>query len=547
MRVAIGLFFLGLLLRVLFVLAGPDGGAAWHIGFKGDAPVWQDLAARLATGTPDAELRLPWRSPGMLWLVSLLWDGQGSAWLPRVVCLVAGAMVAPLLWLLLRPVTSVATAIVAAGICAVSSNMLLICSGVHVEAPYLALVLWTLCDQQRLPSAGPWLPLRWGAVHGLLCLLRAEHLLSFALLLLVGRAAGARWRALGVAVLACAAVLLPWQFVAASKVAAFNTESPPRVTLSLPWDDAAAARVEALPAFVQADVFELVDATVRHRGGGRVTVADLAIVEEAYGAWPAPLPYPVIALNGPVNFWLANTPEAYAGTHWDAMQRPPPLADGGERFPPALVARAGEPRGFTLGYPPHLDRVLHGYSHGIDEMLADPAAAAARVLGKLARGVEGATGGIGGYALPVGLSGVRHQTDLTQASGDAGSVWSALVLAVAALGLWRLRRERRLWPLAAFAASKVVIIAAFFGYARHGALCLPLVAVGVGATWSLCAERVRLLRSPWLGAAFAVVIVVVDATRLAGVGATVDGRPAVAGEPFPPNEYAPRTIEFHRR
>ena len=98
------LFVFGLLMRLLFWSAGPDGGLGWHVGFQGDAPVWQNLALRLANDVPDAELRLPWRAPGMLWLVAALWDGGGLTWPVQLVFVVAGACIAPLVWLLTRDV-----------------------------------------------------------------------------------------------------------------------------------------------------------------------------------------------------------------------------------------------------------------------------------------------------------------------------------------------------------------------------------------------------------------------------------------------------------
>ena len=116
---ALVLFAVGLLARLLFVTAGPDGGPGWHIGFQGDAPVWQSLAQKLAHGQLDDELRLPWRPPGMTWLVAALWDGEAArvtALRTLMACL--GASVAPLLWLWLRRHVAPPTALLAAGLCA---------------------------------------------------------------------------------------------------------------------------------------------------------------------------------------------------------------------------------------------------------------------------------------------------------------------------------------------------------------------------------------------------------------------------------------------
>ncbi len=249
-RVALLLFVFGLLLRVLFVVAGPDGGAGWHVGFQGDAPIWQDQAARLASGNLDAELRLPWRAPAMLWLVSALWDGADSSWPLRTVFLVAGAATAPLLYWLLRRAVDGPTAVLAAGLCAASANLMLLASSAQVAALYVPLALLALVLQARLtasPRAAT--AVAWGVLHGVTSLLRTENLVCFAVLAAVARAGGVRWRPLLLAASACGLVLLPWQVVAMRKVRAFNEAPVPVPPLSLPWDADALASVRALPGF----------------------------------------------------------------------------------------------------------------------------------------------------------------------------------------------------------------------------------------------------------------------------------------------------------
>jgi hypothetical protein len=81
---ALALFTFGLVLRLLFVWATPDGGTGWHVAFQGDAPIWHDLAAKLAANVPDDLLRLPLRPPAMQWFVALLWNGDPArVWLVR--------------------------------------------------------------------------------------------------------------------------------------------------------------------------------------------------------------------------------------------------------------------------------------------------------------------------------------------------------------------------------------------------------------------------------------------------------------------------------
>ena len=88
----LALFTFGLVLRLLFQAATPDGGVGWHVGFQGDAPAWQDLAARLAQGVPDVELTLPLRPPGMIQGLAWLWNGEGATVGPvRLLFVVLGA------------------------------------------------------------------------------------------------------------------------------------------------------------------------------------------------------------------------------------------------------------------------------------------------------------------------------------------------------------------------------------------------------------------------------------------------------------------------
>ena len=542
--VAIVLFALGLAAQLLFCLAGPDGGPGWHIGFQGDAPVWQDLAHKLARGIADDELRLPWRPPGMQWLVAALWNGDPATVLPlRLLMSVAAAAIAPLSWLWLRAHVTRPTALLSAGICALASNVLLLGSGVHVETIYLAAVLATLPLQDRLTGrTSPPIALTWGAVHGLLCLLRAEHILTLLALALVARCNRASWLTLALGCVGSAAVLVPWQLHANAQIDAYNQGTPALPPAALPWDAEALARVRTLPAFQQVPVYLFVTDTARTRGKRRVATGDLEVIHEAYGCWPEPLPHAFVALYGGLNFFLGNSAEAGGGFSRAALDRPPPLTGGDARFPAGL--RQVLPRGGQLafGYPPHLDAVVHGTRKGFAELAADPLGAVARITTKLWHAAEGATFGLGGYALPIGLSGQRRQVDLVTATGAWAATWRTLQLLGAATGLWWLRRHRALWPLFAFAITKVLVTAGWFGYARQGALCLPLVALGLASliehTPSLRSWSIR----RWLIVALAVLAL--EGVRAATTAAAVDGRPVQAGEPFGANDFSTRKLTF---
>lgn len=540
------LFAIGFVLRALFVLAGPDGGASWNISLQGDAPVWQDLAQKLARGIADEEFKMPWRPPGMQWFVSALWNGEPAAvGCVRWLFVGIGASVAPLLWLLLRGHVDRTVAFAAAALCAVASNLIVLSSGLHVESLYLALVLVALLLQQQVVQAGIGIralgfAVVLGALHGALCLLRAEHVLTVVVLLPLAKRAGASWLALLLTTFAAAGVIAPWQLRANAMIDAYNAGAPELPRGLLPWDPAAITALRALPSFQQMPTFGFVSDAVRVRGGKQVTAADLEIVREAYGCFPEPLPHAFVALYGGLNFFLANTPEADAGFSRTALDRAPALVGGDARYPPGL--RNVLPKGGQLafGYPPHLDAVVHGTSRGLRELTSDPLGGAWRTAKKAWHAIEGMTGGAGGYALPISLSGTRRQVDLVTATGGLANLWRVLLLGAAAFGWWQLRRNPALWPLLAFAATKLVVLLAYFGYARQGALCLPAFAVGVAAACApLLRGRVR------LGAALLLTLVAIEGVRTVTLdGATVDDQPVTRGEPFGPQDFSTRAVRF---
>ncbi|HEX5051742.1 MAG TPA: glycosyltransferase family 39 protein [Planctomycetota bacterium] len=555
MRTAVVLFVFALAMRLLFWVATPDRGGAWSVCLQGDAPLWQQLADKVATGQPDELLLLPLRPPGMQWLVTLLWNGDAAtAWRLRLLFVVLGAAIAPLVWLLLRAHVAPAVAAFAAGLCAACTNLIVLGSGLHSELPYLVLFLLTLFVQERLHARPAiWLALTFGALHAAGCLLRAEHALTFVpLLALLAWQRAPRWhRSTLVAASSFVLCLVPWHLVAWSSIDTYNVSGalplPDAGALTprgLPWDRDAIAAVRQLPGFQQWPITHFVEDTVAVRGGHSVRAADLEIVREAYGCWPEALPHAFVCLYGGLNFFLGNSREADGGFSQQALDRAPPLAGGDARYPPGLRQVLPHDGQLALSYPPHLDLLVHGYRRGLAELWADPIGGAARIGTKLWHGLEGAAGGLGSYALPIGLSGVRRPVDMVTAEGAWPAIFRLGWLAVALAGLWPLRRERFLAPWLVFAATKVVVLMAFFGYARQGTLCIPLLSLGIAAAW----HRWLLPRWPWTGrartaAVVAVVLLALELVRCSGTGVSIDSSP-VTGAPPPTVDHSQHRVSF---
>jgi hypothetical protein len=534
-RIALLLFLASLGVRLCFWLATPDRALPFQLAYQGDAPRWQQLAAPVAEHSNDYEAVLPWRPPAMTWLVRALGEGTPKVDTPQPVpaprtrglLVVLGSTLAPLLWLLLRRQLPAPTAALAAWITALAHPLVVLGSGVHSEVPYLfvftvSLFAWAPMWARFAPAAA----LVFGALQGLDCLFRADHVLTAALLLvalLVARGAPWRRRNAIVAALAGALALLPWHLHARAIVDDYDTLHAPALPLpgALPWDGPALAAVRALPAFAQEATFRVVDATVRVRGGSRVGAADLAVLDEAYECRPEPIAPPLVAIYGPLNFFLANTPEADGGFARRALDRRPPLHGGPSRYPPGLVD--GLPA-LALDYPPHLQALNHGYALGLRELAADPLGAAARCWRKLVFGWQGAAATFGSAALPLGTAGERRSVDLTTPTGVAASAWRLLLLALAAAGAWRLRRERALLPWAVWLLAKALTLLLFFGYARLGALTIPALAPAwAAAILALCAR----LPAAWprrLAWAALAVLAVAELLRVAAPPAqTVNG------------------------
>jgi hypothetical protein len=284
---------------------------------------------------------------------------------------------------------------------------------------------------------------------------------------------------------------------------------------------------------------------VAHRSGTRVGADDFRILEEAFGSAPRPLaPFVFVSAYGPLNFALANHPAARGGFSRAALEDAPPLWGGPGRYPRDLAGAS--PSDLTLAYPPHLRLVNDGYGVGASWIAANPGRFARLLARKLAIFGSGVTLGLTGYNLPLGLSGLRRAVDLvTPPNGWLPALWSLLVLGASAFGVTRGWQRPALTPWLLYAGSKLLATVLFFGYARQGALVLPVVLV-----------LVALALEPWFSStpaprvAILLLVLLALATALEGVrflshpAVSIGGRPIETADPTPPDLFLDQLVEY---
>ena len=164
-----------------------------------------------------------------------------------------------------------------------------------------------------------------------------------------------------------------------------------------------------------------------------------------------------------------------------------------------------------------------------------PADALAHAGRKLRIFWSGAALGLTGWDLPLGLPRLRRAVDL--AVPDPGwrtAAWSAVLLIGCSLGVAAAWRRPALYPWLFFAVSKLVVTAAFFGYARQGALVFPVVALLLGLAAARWIPAVRGARPDEVvritALALAALLVVEGIRALRPPALAVDGRPLEAGD-----------------
>lgn len=567
------LFLLALVLRLLFWQATADRTWPHTVYYHGDALTWLDYASALQADQPF-EQGLPLRPPGNAYLIAALWDGSpgGIAFLKIVWCTFGALAVAVLYQAALRAF-GFQVALPAGLLCAVASPLLILSTSLNNETPYLLVAACLLALAKGLaerPSAGRLVA--WGALNAAACLLRAEHLLF---VVLATAAVVAAWRRhdrvgmrprvalrrLAILGAAFALALAPWQWQAWRAARDFNRveaplpaatalamESLERDLAFLHWDADALARRAELPAFCRRALSNFVALTVAQRGGKAIRGEDFAILEQAFGSWPEPISeYPLLVLYGGLNFYLANNPtsDGYFGRL--ALELPPLLEGGAQRYPAMLIGGLPPPD-LALTYPPHLEAVNHGYALGWRWIARHPGQFAGLAVKRLVQFWRGAAAGVGGFNLPGGLSGVRQRVDLVVSDHGVATLWALLWAAGFVVGLAWAMRQPAAWPWLAFFATHLVANLFFFGYARLGALAAPVVftltlaglAPLLAKLWPAPAQALR------AAAAIGGILLLLEAGRtfITPPKPQLDGRGIENGDPWPPDVHDPRRLEL---
>ncbi len=556
---AAGLFLASAITRLLFWQATPDRSWPWSAYYKGDAPLWLDYARAMQLGQPF-ELGLPIHPPGTAWLVALLWNGEpsGIAWL-RLAWLLVGALIPPLVFLAVERSFGMRIAAFAGAFCAISTGLLMLSTSIDSETPYLIVVVLSLWFVRDLLEGPRIMRLAaWSALNAVACLVRVDHLLFFLLALVffaivwIRRGEKAIARVL-LSLLFFVLPLIPWHHSAWSAIRRFN-EVPRQLSpteeqaissversLAMPWTAGGQQRREELPAFVRRTASAFVLATVYYRGGREIRAEDFAILEEAFGYFPRPLRrFPFVSLYGPLNFALANNARANGGFDRSLLEEPPPLAGGAHAYP-AFLVQGLPPAQLTFFYPPHLRLFNDGYSIGWRWIAQNPRDFANLAMRKATIFWSGAAHGLTGYGFPSRLSGTRRAVDIVIADSSAfTATWRIALLLLALAGIAAGWRAPDLWPWLFFLASKLVVSVLFFGYARLGALTIPVIALLL----ALATQRL-LARIP--ATALAVILllaIAADAVRVATKPTLlIDSQPAFSIDSDPPDLYRDQRVD----
>ena len=560
-------FVLALILRLLFWQATPDSSWPHSALYKGDAPSWVEQARAIADARPY-EFDLPLRPPGAAYLIAFFWGDGGSIATLKLVWILLGAAAVGLLYRAAARDFGSTAGLVCGLVCAGSTGLMILSTSLNNETPYLVLVAgcmvcWAPLVRRPMRS----LVAAWAALNAAACLMRVEHIgfcfLASAFAAVFWLRDRPRRQVFGhctLGLLVFVIVLAPWHVQSWRAIQRFNnierSLSPPvevalqqveQALVGIEWTEDAERLRAQLHAFCRRESASFVAATVAVRGRNRVTAADFGILDEAFGSIPAPLPArPFVTFYGGLNFYLANNPDAGVGFNRVPLERPPPLAGGARRYPQFLVSGL-PPADLALSYPPHLEIVNRGWALGGKWLAGHPGEAFGRIIQRLTSFWRGAATGIGGANIPVGLSGRRGPADMVNPkSSSASAVWRLAWLVIAGYGLIIGLREDALAmvPWLVFLLSKVIAATAFFGYIRHGASVVPVMALFAGLAAVRLTQGGGWPRTRSIAPiAAATLLIVLEITRwLLGPQIMIDGRSIASGDPWPLDQHVERTV-----
>jgi hypothetical protein len=199
------------------------------------------------------------------------------------------------------------------------------------------------------------------------------------------------------------------------------------------------------------------------------------------------------------------------------------------------------PAQLTFFYPPHLRLFNEGYTLGGRWIAQHPRDFARLAARKAAIFWSGAAHGLTGYGAPLGLSGTRRAVDLVVAdAGPLAMAWRIALLLVALAGVAASWRTPALWPWLLFLITKLAVSVLFFGYARHGATVIPVLALLLALFARRFLDRIPITAL----AAILLLAIAVDAVRVATRPAVlIDGRPAAGIDPDPADLHRDQRVD----
>ncbi|MCI0630538.1 MAG: hypothetical protein L0Y44_07790 [Phycisphaerales bacterium] len=485
--IAASVFALALTVRLMFLFSSPDRHWPHSVFYEGDAPEWVRYAAALDEGRPY-EFDLPLRPPAVAYLIHWLAPGMASQALAgtrasfiafKVLWCVLSATTCALAYLAFAKQFGRRIALMAASLCVFSFASYVTAASLNNETPYgFILIMIVVGWLGLLERPMTWLAILVGALHGIATLLRPEHTLL--LMMMVAYAAwiwlrsspgvpnhpataSLKRKALMLAMVALTSicVCLPWSVRGSLAVARFNhtsTDSPNYDQAKVVWTPEARAAIDSLPAFARLGNFAFIDALAQANNKQTVTAQDVNdFFTKVFGYVPQPMSrWVLVSIKGPLDFALANHPEARGGFSRAALIRP----------------NEPEPK-LLLGRPDHLRLINDGYSVGLGYIKSDPGAWLANVGRKLSNFVDGIALGFTSLNWPIGLEGVRRPIDMIAPEPGDAQFWQFIVLTLIGLGLALAvaRRTGGVWII--LIGYKVVITILFYGYARQAVSIAP--------------------------------------------------------------------------